>query len=128
VTENVVIHALSHVSLRWMIREIVGAGVKVLFDETALEDLHIPVSMITSTTSPQIQDPASPILANRAEGNGYKNRSSSDYDPLDAEDVKDVKTKITDQLANVPAWWFLEYIPTWFPSIDDNGKPNVIRR
>jgi hypothetical protein len=116
VKENVVIHALSHVSLRWMVREIVGAHVRVLFDEKALQDLHIPVSMITSTMSPQLQAPAS------------KNQRSSNYDPLDVEDVKDVKTKITDQLVNVPAWQFLEYIPTWFPSIDDKGKPNAIRR
>jgi hypothetical protein len=128
VKENVVIHALSHVSLRWMVREIVGAGVKVLFDEKALGDLHIPMSKNTSTMSPQIQDPASHILANRAEGDGFKDQRLSNYDPRDVEDVKDVKTKITDQLVNVPAWRFLEYIPTWFPSIDDKGKPNVIRR
>lgn len=127
--ENVVIHALSYISLRWMVREIVGAGVKILFDKKALKALHIPVSMITSqstTMSPQIQDPgASHILVNRAEGN---DQSSSNYDPLDVEDVKDVMTKITDQLVNVPAWHFLEFIPTRFLSIDDNGKPNVIRR
>ena len=127
--ENVVIHALSHISLRWMVREIVGAGVKILFDKKALKALHIPVSMITSqstTMSPQIQDPgASHILVNRAEGN---DQSSSNYDPLDVEDVKDVRTKITDQLVDVPAWHFLEFIPTRFLSIDDNGKPNVIRR
>ena len=85
--------------------------------------------MITSqstTMSPQIQDPgASHILVNRAEGN---DQSSSNYDPLDVEDVKDVRTKITDQLVDVPAWHFLEFIPTRFLSIDDNGKPNVIRR
>lgn len=127
--ENVVIHALSYISLRWMVREIVGAGVKIIFDKKALKALHIPVSMITSqstTMSPQIQDPgASHILVNRAEGN---DQSSSNYDPLDVEDVKDVMTKITDQLVNVPAWHFLEFIPTRFLSIDDNGKPNVIRR
>lgn len=127
--ENVVIHALSYISLRWMVREIVGAGVKILFDKKALKALHIPVSMITSqstTMSPQIQDPgASHILVNRAEGN---DQSSSNYDPLDVEDVKDVRTKITDQLVDVPAWHFLEFIPTRFLSIDDNGKPNVIRR
>lgn len=127
--ENVVIHALSYISLRWMVREIVGAGVKIIFDKKALKALHIPVSMITSqstTMSPQIQDPgASHILVNRAEGN---DQSSSNYDPLDVEDVKDVRTKITDQLVNVPAWHFLEFIPTRFLSIDDNGKPNVIRR
>ena len=127
--ENVVIHALSYISLRWMVREIVGAGVKIIFDKKALKALHIPVSMITSqstTMSPQIQDPgASHILVNRAEGN---DQNSSNYDPLDVEDVKDVRTKITDQLVNVPAWHFLEFIPTRFLSIDDNGKPNVIRR
>lgn len=127
--ENVVIHALSYISLRWMVREIVGAGVKIIFDKKALKALHIPVSMITSqstTMSPQIQDPgASHILVNRAEGN---DQSSSNYDPLDVEDVKDVRTKITDQLVDVPAWHFLEFIPTRFLSIDDNGKPNVIRR
>ena len=127
--ENVVIHALSYISLRWMVREIVGAGVKIIFDKKALKALHIPVSMITSqstTMSPQIQDPgASHILVNGAEGN---DQGSSNYDPLDVEDVKDVRTKITDQLVNVPAWHFLEYIPTRFLSIDDDGKPNVIRR
>lgn len=127
--ENVVTHALSHISLRWMVREIVGAGVKILFDEKALGALHIPASMITSQStamSPQIRDLGeSRILVNGAEGN---DKGSSNYDPLDVEDVKDVKTKITDQLVKVPAWHLLEFIPTWFLSIDDNGKPNVIRR
>ncbi|KAI9444644.1 hypothetical protein H4582DRAFT_2179150, partial [Lactarius indigo] len=84
-------NALSDIPLRWMVREIVSAGVKVIFDEKALEDHRIPVS--------------------------------SNHDPLDAEDVEDVKTKINDQLVKTPSWKLLEYIPTTFPALDKDGKP-----
>ncbi|KAI9444640.1 hypothetical protein H4582DRAFT_832941 [Lactarius indigo] len=110
--------ALSDVPLRWMIREIVNAGVKVLFDKDALEDLHIPMSIVGSqptTNGPQPQDPE--------KGNGYGDQSPPDYDPLDAKDVEDVKMKIHDPLVQVPAWKLLEYIPITFPSIDKNGQP-----
>ncbi|KAH9065590.1 hypothetical protein EDB87DRAFT_857448 [Lactarius vividus] len=110
--------ALSDVPLRWMVREIVSAGVKVIFDENALEDLRIPVSMIVSqptTDDPQPQHPE--------KGNGYGDQSSPNDDMLDAEDIEDVKMKIHDQLVKVPAWKLLEYIPITFPSTDKNGKP-----
>ncbi|KAH9178543.1 hypothetical protein EDB89DRAFT_954272 [Lactarius sanguifluus] len=99
-------NALSDIPLRWMVREIVRAGVKVIFDENALEDLRIPVSMIVSqptTDDPQPQHPE--------KGDGYGDQSLPNDDPLDAEDVEDVKTKINDQLVKVPAWKLLEYIP-----------------
>ncbi|KAI9455900.1 hypothetical protein BJY52DRAFT_1188119 [Lactarius psammicola] len=120
-------NALSDISLRWMVREIVSVGVKVIFDEKALEDLHIPVSMIVSqpiTKGPQPWYPG--VLVNRKKGNGNGNQNSPNYDPLDVESVEDVKAKITDQLVKIP-WQFLEYIPTKFPSIDKNGKPIDIR-
>jgi len=124
-------NTLSGVSLRWMVREIVGAGVKVIFDEKALEDLRIPVSMVVSqsiTKSPQLRQPeTNGILINRKNGNGYGNQSSPNHDPQDVEDVKGVKEKITDQLVNVPAWRLLEYFPIKFPSMNKSGEPIDIR-
>ncbi|KAI9444642.1 hypothetical protein H4582DRAFT_2094510 [Lactarius indigo] len=121
--------ALSDIPLRWMIREIVNAGVEVIFDEKALDFLHIPVSMITKSqptnNSPEPQRPeTNSTLINRKKGNGHGDQSSPNDKP-DTKDVKDVKEKINDQLAGCFLWnpWnLLEYFPITFTSIDENGK------
>ncbi|KAH9081493.1 hypothetical protein EDB83DRAFT_550270 [Lactarius deliciosus] len=118
--------ALSDISLRWMVRELVRADVKVIFDEKALDD-RIPLPMITSqptTNGPQSQYPeTNSVLINRKQGNGNHWQSSPDHDWLDrdAEDVKEVKRNINDQLGKI-SWKLLEYIPTWFSVLDENGK------
>ncbi|KAH8992435.1 hypothetical protein EDB92DRAFT_2087030 [Lactarius akahatsu] len=127
VTGNEEKNAFSDIPLRWMVREIVSAGVKVIFDEKALEDHRIPVSMIVSQPTKKGSWPQHPEIngafVNRQKGNGYGDQGSPNDDPLDVEDVKNVKSKIKDQLANVPAWKLLEYIPTTFSAMDENGKP-----
>ncbi|KAI9465062.1 hypothetical protein BJY52DRAFT_1209897 [Lactarius psammicola] len=42
-------HALSNISLRWMVREILKTQCHILFDEQALEQWGIPVAMIKQT-------------------------------------------------------------------------------
>ncbi|KAH9178544.1 hypothetical protein EDB89DRAFT_2063507 [Lactarius sanguifluus] len=107
--------ALSDIPLRWMVREIVKAGVKVIFDGKALKVLDIPVSMIMSqptTDDPQPQHPeTNGALINRKKGNGYRNQISPEHYSLDVEDVK---ATISDQLVKVPAWRLLEKLTFHF--------------
>ncbi|KAH9044304.1 hypothetical protein EDB85DRAFT_1884840 [Lactarius pseudohatsudake] len=106
---------LSDISLRWMVREIVKAGVKVIFDGKALKVLDIPVSMIMlqpTTDDPQPQHPeTNGTLINRKKRDGYWNQTSPEHYSLDVEDVK---ATISDQLEKVRAWRLLEKLTFHF--------------
>ncbi|KAH9033056.1 hypothetical protein EDB84DRAFT_1561796 [Lactarius hengduanensis] len=120
------IQALSDISLRWMVRELVKAGVKVIFDEQALSDRGIPLPMITSqpiTNGPQPQYPVTnSVLINPKKENGNQSSPNRDWPDRDADDVKDVKRKINDQLGKF-SWKLLECIPTWYSALDKKGQP-----
>ncbi|KAH9081492.1 hypothetical protein EDB83DRAFT_550325 [Lactarius deliciosus] len=103
---------LSDISLRWMVREMVKAGIKVIFDGKALKVLGIPVSMIMSqpaTDDPQPQHPETNGAQQKI--NGYWNQTSQEHYSLDVEDVK---ATITDQLAKVRGWRILEKLTFHF--------------
>ncbi|KAH9033054.1 hypothetical protein EDB84DRAFT_111459 [Lactarius hengduanensis] len=128
----------SDISLRWMVQEIVRAGINVIFDEKALKERDILPTKITSqptTNGPQPQDPeTNSVLINRKKGNGHGNQSSpnDDCQDRDAKDVEKVglKTKIYtwihDQLRKT-LWNFLEYSPTTFSTLDENDK-RIVKR
>ncbi|KAH8987402.1 hypothetical protein EDB86DRAFT_3082313 [Lactarius hatsudake] len=118
--------ALSDISLRWMVRELARAGVKVIFDEKALDERGIPLPMITSqptTNGPQPQYPeTNSVFINRKKGTGNQSSLKRDWLERDAEDVREVKKKINDQLGKI-SWNLLECIPTWFSALDKTGRP-----
>ncbi|KAH9044306.1 hypothetical protein EDB85DRAFT_2137835 [Lactarius pseudohatsudake] len=121
----------SDISLRWMVQEIVRAGVMVIFDEKALDERGIPLPMVTSqptTNGPQPQHPqTNNVLINRKKENGNQSSSNRNWLDRDTKGIKKVvlKTKIYawihDQLLKT-LWNFLEYSPTTFSTLDADDK------
>jgi hypothetical protein len=110
-------HALSNISLRWMVREILKTGSHILFDETALNEWSTSMEMIkqapdsghwreSTLHTPQVtptplKTPDMPGL-----GKGSEGTATPDADALDAVQG------IGDQLKKNAFWWIIEIIPT----------------
>lgn len=88
------IHALSNISLRWMVREVMKAQCGIQFDEQALARASIPNFLMKHTTPHDEQL------------------------KLDAADASD---PIHDELKINPVWWILEILPTHYSWQDDQG-------
>ncbi|KAI0248361.1 hypothetical protein BJV78DRAFT_1131702 [Lactifluus subvellereus] len=95
-------HALSNISLRWMIRELVDAGYKDLFSSEVLAEKNL------------LQPPA-PLSQLMPQNSGRNN------DIIDSQDSDDLK-KIRDPLRRCPVWWTIEVFPTRFSFIDSNNR------
>jgi hypothetical protein len=142
-------HALSHIPLRWMVREVQKARCDDIFDPAALDHFHIPLEPeaierasemfregSSATYVENVPPPAKAMFEvgeNRCapETETEKVRHVS-YDkrvenaagltvqePLDA---KDALKKIGDQLKKNRFWWILEIFPTYYKSQDENGE------
>ena len=98
-------HALSNISLRWMIEQIMDSDCPIVFDFYAFDKWHIPRTIGQNNYSLAFQP-------NR------QGASASEDEPAPAgdnatEDKQDAVQKITDELRRTPLWWILENLPTY---------------
>ncbi|KAN0127605.1 Uncharacterized alpha/beta hydrolase domain (DUF2235) domain containing protein [Lactarius tabidus] len=117
-------HALSNISLRWMVREILKTKCHILFDETALKEWSIPVEKIKqapdsghlreisdSTTLHTPQVTLTPLKPPDMPDLGKESAGTATPESLDA-DALDAVQDIGDQLKKNAFWWIIEIIPT----------------
>ncbi|KAH9979651.1 hypothetical protein BJV74DRAFT_888045 [Russula compacta] len=87
--------ALSNISLRWMIEQIVATNCPIHFDRAALPRWNISATIVPP---------------NYPSGGVSTSKDRGDRDN-DSQDPEDVVQSITDQLKKAPWWWVLEIFP-----------------
>ncbi|KAJ8481473.1 hypothetical protein ONZ45_g15310 [Pleurotus djamor] len=115
-----VANSISHIPLRWMVREVMAAQCGVQFDQAALGRLNIPLAfpVIPSTTLK---------LAKSDEGEGQlklvpDQLNFSDANPALEMEQQDAVTQIHDQLKAQKLWWLLEIIPLHYSWQEMDGS------
>jgi len=86
-------HALSNISLRWMVRQIVQSKCGIQLDEEALKRLHIPLGDL----------------------------SEGDLQAAEAREAQDAVAPLHNAFRRVPFWWILELFPGTYVWQDANG-------
>ena len=124
-------HALSNISLRWMVREMLKTKCHILFDETSLKELNISMEIIkqapnfepseTSDLSLQVmptppQTPDIPDVALGSVGLEVVVTESPDADALDAVQG------IGNRLKRNVFWWAIEIFPTSYMRQNEHGE------
>jgi hypothetical protein len=127
--------ALSNISLRWMVREVVKANCGVRFDPTAIGQWNIPSEEIRPSIAHEPSD------ATLYEGTTSQNRisyedelrnsasgKSNEWKAEDARcveqsfDNKDALKEEVDQLKKRRLWWILEILPTYYAWQDEHDR------
>ncbi|KAH9028348.1 hypothetical protein EDB85DRAFT_1970652 [Lactarius pseudohatsudake] len=135
-------HALSNISLRWMVREILKTRCHILFDKAALEQWGIPIAMIKQAERARTPDsgqqtpamPATPdiyaVPLGPGAGTDVSIPGGDDLTPPpsaeESLDALDAAEKISDQLKKSVFWWVLEIFPTY--SVWQNEKDEWVGR
>ena len=122
-------HALSNISLRWMVQEILKTKSHILFDETELAQWGIPVAVLRQvpnhtrdTSDATLYTPAQETPETPETPDGVPRKAGTEArtpEPLDAIDAVQC---INDQLRRNKFWWFLEIAPTkyvWQNELDE---------
>ncbi|KAH9065589.1 hypothetical protein EDB87DRAFT_1739788 [Lactarius vividus] len=100
-TPNSEAHSLANIPLRWMMQEIIRADCGILFDLDAFARWDIPIT---------IGRDLYPSISNQAGGSDTGTGGPASEN--NQADALDIVQPTHDQLKAVPAWWFLEIIPT----------------
>lgn len=111
---NSTTHALSNITLQWMIRQVIQSGCGVLFNTEALLQADLDIAGLQATPK----------------GNPRPSKSSPDtteqQSPLQQQsqsgDTADVLSPIYDQLVINKAWWILEVVPTTYMYQDAQAR------
>ena len=127
-------HALSNISLRWMVREILKTGSHILFDEAALGQWGIPVELIRQEAPKPIdpsfgsvqetpafpgtpEKPTNPDDVRRIPNGDLDLKRAANPPPSTEEaslDALEAAQEIGDQLKKKMFWWVLEVFPTYY--------------
>ncbi|KAF8587599.1 hypothetical protein K439DRAFT_1385725 [Ramaria rubella] len=140
--------ALSDITLRWMLREIVSAQCGIQFDSAALARAGIPLTMLSlpgcfASPSPSTSAPASPISPVKAQDAKTATMTTATAAAATVEvtpvvsaaagleagyggaaaqaDAADAVQPLHDELVLTPIWWVLEVIPFWVAWQDETG-------
>jgi hypothetical protein len=135
-------HALSNVSLRWMVREVVEAKCGIIFDETAIADWNWNIQ--EDDLKPMVGGPPKSVIGKWASwqtnGNsGKEHRLAPGAVNLQGSDGSAVKQffNMEDALADkgdilrlglksktlkAIGWWIFEMTPTLYEWQDQDGK------
>ncbi|KAF8224463.1 hypothetical protein L208DRAFT_1311097 [Tricholoma matsutake] len=129
---NTTRHALSRISLRWMVRECFKTNTGIMFDTQALRNIGLDPSTLYPFVTPR--PPPLPV------GNATleKLRSPSMLRRFligieEEEELNDALSPIHDELRLRPAWWILEVLPLTvgsqfiMPSHNFVCSPNLAR-
>ena len=136
-------NAMSNVSLRWMVREVVKADCGVLFDSAALHQWNIPLqetqpSIARSLPEATVNEGATPHQHvnyeerhHSASGTVNIHATSSHCGQVQGApalaveeffEAKDAVKKKVDQLKKNKFWWIIEMIPTYYEWQDEQGQ------
>jgi hypothetical protein len=143
-------HALSNISLRWMVNEIVKAQCDIHFDESALglwnmipitAIKRIPIPMTREASDSTLRDEESELglgqdmpdkyhasVAREANTSTSAPRHNSAGAPFpfqsveDPLDAMDVAQKIGNALRKNVFWWILELVPTYHEWQDEDDE------
>ena len=127
--------ALSNISLRWMLREVVKADCGIQFDLTEIGQWNIPLQEIRPSIAHELSEatlyegPTSQkhisyeeelphSASEKANGEGVA-------DTLGVEesfDTKDALKEEVDQLKKRRLWWVLEILPTYHAWQDEHDR------
>jgi hypothetical protein len=100
-------YAMSNVSLRWMIQQIVTAHCDIIFNFIAFNHWHIPHVI------------GQPNYLSLSEGQGIP---ASEDEPCRDLDNQDAMQGITDHLWKAPLWWIFEIFPLPYLYKDRKGN------
>ncbi|KAI9508335.1 hypothetical protein F5148DRAFT_1284190 [Russula earlei] len=141
-------YALSNLSLRWMVREIVGARefipkFEVLFDPTALSQWNIPQREIRPSKVRElsdatvVEDVAPPTVIDEGHHSPSEKKAHARTGLSDGEseahalaveesfDVNDALSKSLDEIENGRLWWLwriIEIFPSYYKWQDKHGR------
>jgi len=139
-------NALSNISLRWMVREIVKAQCHIRFDETALAQWNIPITAIERVPIPVAREASDSTLRDEdtpdkyhaslaREANGSTSTSISTpghqaaaeapsaFPPIqESLDKMDAVQKMGNALKKNVLWWALELVPTYYECQNEHDE------
>jgi hypothetical protein len=114
--------ALSNITLRWMVREVIQAQCGIVFDSTALGRAHIPLTVSnifkpTKGKGGKKQATLHDFGLRREWGVGSDSGSNASIERVEQgpeieRDAREVEQPIYDALKKAKLWWLLELIPT----------------
>jgi hypothetical protein len=124
-------HALSNISLRWMVQEVLNTRSHILFDETELKQCGIPGlthtrelsdSTLSTLSMPQ-ERPGPPDMPDMPNVSlrkaGTEAAATGTPEPVDALDAVQC---VGDQLRKNLFWWALELAPTNYVWQNERGE------
>ena len=127
--------ALSNISLRWMVREIVKADCGFQFDSTAIDQWNIPLEEIRPSIAHELSEATLYVRPTSQNYIGYgeelhhsaseKASGGNAANTVSVEeslDTKDAVKKEADQLKKKLLWWILEILPTHHAWQDEHGR------
>ncbi|KAI0301178.1 hypothetical protein B0F90DRAFT_1817192 [Multifurca ochricompacta] len=112
-------HALSNISLRWMIREIVKARCHIQFDEAVLEEWRVPTTTILGEdlTRKMTRDDHATLTEGEMSTSSTLGKNAPAPSPSmfteQSLDAFDAVQKMGNALRDTPFWWIVELIPTY---------------
>lgn len=117
-------HALSRITLRWMVRQCFAADTGIMFKEDALRAIGLDPATLYPMVS--LRPPPVTSVANK---DGVLSEEE--------EDLLDLRCETTDELKKNLFWWILEILPsrsrvqrangTWRKKIETNlGRPREV--
>lgn len=117
------LYALSNISLRWMVREILKTRCHILFDETSLKELNISKEIIKQAPDLELSETSVPIPQVTPTPTPPETPDMPDVDlgsagpetvmpELPDADALDAVQGIGDLLKRNVFWWIIEIIPT----------------
>ncbi|PCH40124.1 hypothetical protein WOLCODRAFT_98323 [Wolfiporia cocos MD-104 SS10] len=107
--------SLSHITLRWMVRQIMLAQCGITFDDNALRRLNIPPSVVTG-----IEFPITPPQVEKRPQTSSS--SGSDAERPDTLDKMNALQPLHDELYRRAFWWILEVLPMSYNWQEKSGK------
>ena len=126
--------ALSSISLRWMVREILKADCGIQFDPAAFDQWNIPLQEMRPSIAHELSE--STLYE------GHTSQKHIDYEDLqhsasvkakeekaadtvgadESLDIKDALKEEADQLKKRMLWWILEILPTYHTWQDEEDR------
>jgi hypothetical protein len=99
-------YSLSHITLRWMVREVMNSSCGIMFDEAQLLRWNIPLQM---TPPPSPLPPSSPLPSPSSPLRKTGPKSPARQVPDTS--AQDALAPLDDQLKKNILWWILELFP-----------------
>lgn len=101
-------HSLSHISLRWMVRECLKTNTGILFSNEALHQIGLDPTRCSFAAPVSIDNQQMPVIQSlSAEESTHGSTQVSEG----ADELQDALSNIHDELERSWFWWILELLP-----------------